>query len=507
MSKVAVLDTEKQVLEPCHPAVARRLLKSGKAAVLKRYPFTIILKQSIPAEDVNTKDHQLGIDPGSKTTGIAIVDEGRNIVFAAELGHRGPAIKRVLVRRAGYRRGRRTRNLRYREPRWQNRKRAVPIFEDGVWAMRRVSEKEGLKGYGDGEGWVAPSLMSRVFNIYTWVNRLCKVYPITSLAFEMVKFDMQLMDNPEISGVEYQQGTLHGYEVREYLLEKHARKCAYCGKKDVPLEVEHIIPKARGGSNRISNLTLACQPCNMKKGKLLPSEIEDSALQKKVEASAKKSKQPLKDASAVNTIRWKIAETLRGTGLPITYGSGGNTKFHRTKSNLPKTHHFDAACVAGSVNPPTRLSVLHIKAKGYGQRDLFSFSAGENRNKTRLVGKKNAKKKKHGFNYGNRKRSSGDGYHKYDHVQLTKKDGTLHVGIINCFNYTQKANAPRKVRVECPNIDKKDPRVSGNTSQLTLIQHRDGYLYNQTKTFHREKRHESSNQEDSTEQLLLFSLS
>ena len=93
---------------------------------------------------------------------------------------------------------------------------------------------EGIKGYGDGKGWVPPSLMSRVFNIHTWVNRLCKIYPITALAFEMVKFDMQLMDNPEISGVEYQQGTLHGYEVREYLLEKHARKCAYCGKKDVP---------------------------------------------------------------------------------------------------------------------------------------------------------------------------------------------------------------------------------------------------------------------------------
>ena len=142
------------------------------------------------------------------------------------------------------------------------------------------------------------------------------------------------------------------------------------------------------------------------------------------------------------------------------------------------------------VNPPAHLSVLHIKAKGYGQRDLLPFSIT-----------------KPGFNYGNRKRSSGDGCHKYDHVQLTKKDGTLHIGIINCFDYTPKANAPRKVRVECPNIDKKDSRVSGNTSQLTLIQHRDGYLYNQTKTFHREKRHESSNQEDSTAQLLLFSLS
>ena len=507
MSKVAVLETEKKFLAPCHPAVARRLLKEGKAAVFKRYPFTIILKRPVPDAEIKTQDYQLCVDPGSKVTGLAIVDADRNIVFAAELQHRGAAIKKGLMTRKGFRRGRRTRNLRYRKPRWLNRKRGVPIFENGEWGIRRVQSNESLKGYGDGEGWIAPSLMSRVFNIHTWVNRLCKIYPITALAFEMVKFDMQLMDNPEILGVEYQQGTLHGYEVREYLLEKHARKCAYCGKKDVPLEVEHIIPKARGGSNRISNLTLACQPCNTKKGKLLPDEIADSVLRKKVEASAKKAKQTLKDAASVNTIRWKIAETLRGTGLPIIYGTGGKTKFHRTQSELPKTHHFDAACVAGSANPPTHLSVLHVKAKGYGQRNLFSFSAGENRNKTRLVGKQNAKQKKHGFNYGNRKRSSGDGYHKYDHVEIVKKDGKHYIGTLNCFDDTPTPNTPRKVRVECPNIDKKDPRVSGNTSQLTLIQHRDGYLYNQTKTFHREKRHESSNQEDGTAQLLLFSLS
>ena len=458
MSKVAVLDTEKQVLAPCHPAVARRLLKQGKAAVFKRYPFTIILKRSI--EEVKARDCQLCIDPGSKVTGLAIVDADRNIVFAAELEHRGQAIKKHLQTRAGFRRGRRTRNLRHREPRWRNRKCAAPIFEGGEWVMRRVKADEGIKGYGDGKGWVPPSLMSRVFNIHTWVNRLCKIYPITSPAFEHVKFDMQLMENPEIKGVEYQQGTLQGYEVREYLLEKHARKCAYCGKKDVPLEVEHIIPKARGGSNRISNLTLACQPCNTKKGKLLPTEIEDSALQKKVEASAKKSKQSLKHATSINSIRWKIAETLRGTGLPIIYGTGGKTKFHRTQSELPKTHHFDAACVAGSVNPPTRLSVLHIKAKGYGQRDLFPFSIT-----------------KPGFNYGNRKRSSGDGYHKYDHVEIVKKDGKHNIGTLNCFDHTPTPNAPRKVRVECPALDKKDPRVSGNTKELKRLQRRDGYYY------------------------------
>ena len=74
------------------------------------------------------------------------------------------------------------------------------------------------------------------------------------------------MQHPEIFGIEYQQGELAGYEVREYLLEKWGRKCTYCGKENIPLQIEHIIPKSKGSSNRISNLAIACEKCNQKKG-------------------------------------------------------------------------------------------------------------------------------------------------------------------------------------------------------------------------------------------------
>jgi len=97
--------------------------------------------------------------------------------------------------------------------------------------------------------------------------------PITDLSVEHVRFDTQKLENPEISGVEYQQGTLLGYGVREYLLEKWGRACVYCGATDVPLQVEHLIPKSRGGSNRIRNLTLACEPCNRTKGKQTAAEF------------------------------------------------------------------------------------------------------------------------------------------------------------------------------------------------------------------------------------------
>jgi 5-methylcytosine-specific restriction endonuclease McrA len=82
---------------------------------------------------------------------------------------------------------------------------------------------------------------------------------------ELVRFHLQQLENPEFSGIEYQQGELPGYEVREYLLNKWERKCADCGVENIALQVEHIYPRAKGGSNRISNLCLACHSCNQKK--------------------------------------------------------------------------------------------------------------------------------------------------------------------------------------------------------------------------------------------------
>ncbi|MDJ0747353.1 MAG: RNA-guided endonuclease IscB, partial [Xenococcaceae cyanobacterium MO_167.B27] len=139
-------------------------------------------------------------------------------------------------------RGRRSRKTRYRKPRFLNRTRF--------------------------KGWLAPSTEHRVLTTMTWVNRLIKYVPINSIAIELVRFDTQKLDNPEISGVEYQQGTLYQYEVRQYLLEKFNRTCAYCGSRDVPLEVEHTLPKSKGGSNRVSNLAIACVPCNQAKSNL-----------------------------------------------------------------------------------------------------------------------------------------------------------------------------------------------------------------------------------------------
>lgn len=211
----------------------------------------------------------------------------------------------------------------------------------------------------------------------TWVSRFQRFSPVAALSQELVKFDLQQMENPEISGIEYQQGTLAGYEVREYLLEKWQRKCSYCNTGDIPLQIEHIEAKTNGGSNRISNLCLACKPCNTKKGKLdirvfLKNKPE---LLKKILAQAKRS---LRDAAAVNSTRWALFGALKATGQPVETGSGGRTKFNRFSQSLPKEHWIDAACVGFSgseVVVPSGMFPLVAKTTGHGNRQMCGTDA------------------------------------------------------------------------------------------------------------------------------------
>ncbi len=344
MSSVFVVDTNKHPLDPLHPARARILLDKGQAAVFKRYPFTIVLKTD--REPIRQSGYRIKIDPGSKTTGVALIhDTSGQIVFAAEIEHRGEKIKASLDDKRAIRRSRRNRNTRYRKPRFLN---------------RRNKKK----------GWLPPSLQSRISNVLTLVKRLRRVCQITAISMELVKFDTQLLDNPDIAGMEYQQGELHGYEIREYLLEKWGRACAYCQKKAVPLQVEHIVPRANGGTNRISNLCLACEKCNRDKG---TQDLKDF-LKKKPEVLKKimaQAKAPLKDASTVNATRWELLRRLQSLGLPIECGSGGLTKYNRSVRKLPKTHWCDAACVGKST--PTHVKADHVyplivTAKGHGCR-------------------------------------------------------------------------------------------------------------------------------------------
>lgn len=237
---------------PCHPARARELLSTGRAVVHRHVPFTIRLKDRTRA-DSEVDGVQLRIDPGSQGTGIALTDEKtetdkrgdavlvRRGLVTVELRHRGEQIRHSMRQRAGYRRRRRSANLRHRAPRSDNRTRP--------------------------ERWLAPSLRHRVDTTISLARRFCRYAPVTEVHVESVAFDTHSMSaGKQLKGAEYRNGTLAGTDARAFLLAIRGRVCAYCGATGVPLNIDHVHPRSRGGSGTISNLVLACVPCNQAKG-------------------------------------------------------------------------------------------------------------------------------------------------------------------------------------------------------------------------------------------------
>ena len=211
--------------------------------------------------------------------------------------------------RSSYRRNRRNRKTWYREPRFDNRK------------------KE--------KGWFAPSIRNKLDTHIKVLNQVSGILPVSETIIEVASFDTQKMQNPEIYGIEYQQGELQGYLVKEYLLEKFERKCVYCRKTNVPLEIEHIIPKSRHGSNRVSNLAISCHKCNQRKGDMTAKEFGHPNVMK----NARKN---LTQTAFMNAVRWKLTKLTQSH-----HTFGYITKHDRIRLGLPKSHTNDAFVIAG----------------------------------------------------------------------------------------------------------------------------------------------------------------
>lgn len=324
--RVPVLNMRREPLMPTTPGKARKLLKEGRAEVVSSNPFTIQLKY---ATGEATQKVTLGIDSGYKHIGFSAVTSKRELI-CGEVTARID-IPKLNMEKSMYRRKRRNK-LWYRKPRFLNR---------------------GRKG----KEWFAPSINHKLETHIRLINKIKSIIPVSRVVIEVASFDTQKMKNPEISGVEYQQGELMGYEIREYLLEKFHRKCAYCGEANVPLEIEHITPKSRGGSSTVDNLAIACHSCNQKKGNLTAEEFGHPEVRKEALKT-------LKDSAFMNTVRWKLTEL---TGAYYTFGY--ITKRNRILYGIGKTHANDAFVIAGG-NKQVRSPVYGVSQRRRNNRTL-----------------------------------------------------------------------------------------------------------------------------------------
>jgi len=280
-------------------------------------------------------------------------------LVAIEVRHRGQLAHKKMLQRTSYRRGRRSPNLRYRTP-----------------SLGQPDQAQRL---------ARPQSPPPADTTLSMVARLRRWAPVTAAHQELVWFYKEKMESYGITAVEYPQGTLAGDEVREYLLAKWGWTCARCGATGAALNIDHIRPKVSGGSNRVSNLALACVvPSDQSRGK---DELkawgasafgpgEAGVITKRVLAHAKA---PLKDADGVNTTRWALYQALVDTGLPVTGGGGGRTKWNRSRFGAPKTHTLDALCIGnitGVLSYPTGVIVAKATGRGKYSRttsDRFGF--------------------------------------------------------------------------------------------------------------------------------------
>ena len=307
MQVVYVLNKDGLPLMPTHKlGKVRHLLKKGKAKVVKRSPFTIQLNYECGN---HTQSITLGVDAGSKHIGLSASTKKQEL-YCSDVELRDDVVELLSTRRQN-RRTRRN-HLRYRQPRFDNRK------------------KE--------DSWLAPSIRQKIDSHLKVIEEVHKILPISNIIVEVASFDTQLLkaeaEGKTISGIDYQQGEMLGYNTREYVLYRDNHTCQHCrGKsKDKVLEVHHIESRKTGG-NAPSNLITLCKTCHKKyhKGEIILKQKRGAKYD---------------DASFMGIMRWDLYNKLKETypNVSITYGY--ITKSNRIKHGLAKEHYNDAYCIS-----------------------------------------------------------------------------------------------------------------------------------------------------------------
>ena len=337
---VLVIDKHKRPCNTISAAYARILLFSKQAVIYKRFPFTIRLRNDNAV--LKDRSYTVKLDPGSRTTGVAITDNQDQVVMLAEIEHRGHIIKKNLDSRRAIRRFRRQRKTRYREAKFQNRTRP--------------------------QGWLAPSVKSRADNVINFVKKYKKLLNVNKVMVENVSFDVAQMSSDDyLIGTDYQQGNLYNKNLREFIFSKTKGRCSYCGRKAE--EIDHIIPRSNGGTNSANNLTPACRSCNEKKSNLSLKEF--GKLMNKDYSQLEPKKLP-KDAAIVQSARNYMVKEITKIVPDTTTHEAWLTKYNRDQLGLPKQHYYDALSV-GEI--PTKFNfltdkILQISAKGRGSRQM-----------------------------------------------------------------------------------------------------------------------------------------
>src|SRR5690625_986337 len=367
---VFVINKHGEALMPCKPRKARLLLKEKKAKIVSYKPFTI---QLLYGSSGYKQEVKIGVDLGAKHVGIAMTSQDK-VLAKGEIELRQD-VKGLLETRRTYRRSRRHRKKRYRKPRFENRTRP--------------------------DGWLPPSIQSRIDNTFFWIDTFCSVVPNPRLIIEIGKFDVQKMINPEIQGVDYQQGQTYGYhDVRYFVFARDQYTCQVCKKRGKILNTHHIVYRSHGGTDRADNLITICTDChtyeNHQKGQILHKWIVEG-----------KKLPRYKEGTFMNVFRKCVFSKY--PHATFTYGSITTPK--RKELGLEKTHANDAIAISGISQVKQHVDeVFRIKQFRKKKRSLHEATARKGRKYKNVTSKRNEKNMKHlkGFYLNDKVRLFGE---------------------------------------------------------------------------------------------------
>lgn len=358
---VFTINKNGEKLMPCKPSKARKLLRDNKAKIVSHKPFTIQLLYGSSGYKQNIN---LGIDLGAKHIGVAITTEDK-VLAKGEIELRDD-VSGLLETKKIYRRSRRGRKARYREPRFLN---------------RTKSKKKG---------WLPPSILSRIDNSFMWIDKFTSLLPNPRVSIEVGKFDVAKMINPKIEGVDYQKGQTYGYhDIRYFVFARDSYTCQVCKKKDKILQTHHIVYTSKGGSNRADNLITVCTDCHTSKNHKEGGILYDWMIKNKKVKS-------YKEAPFMNTLRLRVFNKYPNAS--ITYGS--TTVTRRKELGLEKTHYNDAIAISGIEDIGSNTdNIFKIKQFRKKKRSLHEATARKGRKTQNTTQKRNSKNTKYQKGY------------------------------------------------------------------------------------------------------------
>jgi hypothetical protein len=368
-------------LMPTNPANARIMLKQGKARVIQRTPFTIQLLY-------DTTEHiqpvTVGIDDGGINIGIAAVSNGK-VLFQQGLILRLD-IKSKMDTRRQYRRSRRNRKTRYRKARFLNRKQSLPTCKvcggnapgSKIICTRCLDAVSGVhQKYAEIQKTIfriPPSIKAKKETIIRMVQQM--PLPVSAIRLEDVYFDFQAMENPDISGDQYQHGDLFYHKnFKQACLVRDEFKCRVCGAKS-SLQCHHIKPRSKGGTDKLSNLMTLCKDCHdrhHKEGLKLPRQKNSFYV----------------SAAHVQQGKNYLQRELSRIA-PLTTTFGYITGHYRNKAGIEKSHVNDAVIIADKQAVPVKrqIKTRHVQAR---KRNLHEATARKGRKTPNQTQKRNNK--------------------------------------------------------------------------------------------------------------------